>query len=103
MHFCMDEVYAILMCVPFVGWAVAWVRSRIAMWRGRHEKPCCVHTPEAIHGESGALYAPVTTHALIGPGTMLCDEAAFTADASVGSYHECDVTCSACLYLMYQG
>ncbi len=47
----MDEVLAILYCVPFFGFAVAWVRNRQAMWKRRHEKPCCVHT----HGHEERL------------------------------------------------
>jgi hypothetical protein len=29
MHFCADELFAILAVVPFVGAAVAWVRTRL--------------------------------------------------------------------------
>jgi hypothetical protein len=51
MHFCMDEVIAFMACVPFVGYAISWVRSRRAIWRLRHHKPLCVHN----HGHEERL------------------------------------------------
>lgn len=96
----MDEVYAILMCVPFVGWAIAWVRSRIAMWRGRHNPPCCVHDDRVIHGHLGDIYEPLDTHCLVGPDVTLCEFAAGASvekDRRVGSYRDEDVTCTTCL------
>lgn len=50
-HFCLDEFYALLMMVPFLGWLVAWLRSRPAVWRARHAKPVCVHADKDSHPE----------------------------------------------------
>jgi hypothetical protein len=39
-HFCQDELYALMMCVPFFGFAVNWVRTRRQVWRARHTTGC---------------------------------------------------------------
>lgn len=38
MHFCSDELYAILMAVPFLGFFVAWLRSKL---HHKHEHADC--------------------------------------------------------------
>jgi hypothetical protein len=53
-HFCADEANAIVMCVPFLGFAVAWLRTRPSIWRRRHSPGICIHPKGHTHGTSPA-------------------------------------------------
>lgn len=47
MHCCQDEVMAIVMLIPFVGFTRSWI---VNVWRKRHQKPNCCHGGED-HGK----------------------------------------------------
>ena len=47
-HICQDELYALLMCIPFAGFVVNWIKSRAAIWRRRHTDHC-THADKEHH------------------------------------------------------
>lgn len=39
-HFCQDELMALLACVPFLSFLINWVKTRRHIWRTRHAANC---------------------------------------------------------------
>jgi hypothetical protein len=49
-HVCQDEVYALLLCLPFVTPIRAWLSRSAKTWRNRHQHPVCTHRNGHKHG-----------------------------------------------------
>lgn len=46
MHFCADELFAILAAFPFLSGVFFWMRSRVRVWLKKTNDPCCgSHSP----------------------------------------------------------
>lgn len=45
-HFCFDELMALLLMVPFMKYAINWIKGCKKTWQDRHKKPNCLHNKE---------------------------------------------------------
>lgn len=48
MHFCADELFAILAAFPFLSGVFFWMRSRIRVWLKETNAPCCESHPLSL-------------------------------------------------------
>ncbi len=90
-HFCADEMNAIFLCVPGLGLLWGWLRGRPAVWRGRHDKPDCVH--ERPHGGPHFLIKEPLTGEIVGCST---DDEALVVDLGYSIVYSDEARCEAC-------
>jgi len=43
-HWCVDETNALLYSIPFLGFIVTWLKSKISLWKNRS----CKQLPKAL-------------------------------------------------------